>query len=467
MPSLCHICRLLSPLLLLAAALLQLPAAAAAGMSMTIEQHQLANGLRVIVKEDHRAPVVVSMVWYRVGSIDEENGTTGISHALEHMMFKGTRQVPAGEFSRLVAAAGGRENAFTDRDYTSFHQQLQKSRLPLAFRLEADRMQNLTLSPQEYAKEIRVVMEERRMRTDDQPEARVQESLMATAFTSSPYRVPVIGWMNDIQNMTVGDVRDWYRRWYAPNNAIIVVVGDVKAPEVFALAEKYFGAIKPKLLPERKPQEEPSQEGIRRVVVKAPAELPYLMMAWRTPWLHDLDKEWEPYALDVLSEILDGNEAARLNSTLVRNERIATSIGVSYDDTLRGPALFIVSGTPASGKTVADLEQGIRREIARIAADGISDEELKRVKAQLVASQVYQRDSMFFQALQIGSLASDGYPADGVDLILQKLRQVTAAQVQQVANKYFNDDGLTVATLDPQPLNGRRLAPPMEMDHVR
>ena len=436
----------------------------AAGMAPQIYQHQLANGLRVIVKEDHRAPVIVSMVWYKVGSIDEENGTTGISHALEHMMFKGTKQVPAGEFSRIVAAAGGRENAFTDRDYTSFHQQLQKSKLPLAFRLEADRMQNLTLLQKEYAKEIRVVMEERRLRTDDQPEAQVDELLMATAFTSNPYRVPVIGWMNDIQNMTVDDVRNWYHRWYAPNNAIVVVVGDVKAPAVFALAQQYFGAIKPKVLPERKPQEEPPQRGIRRVVVKAPAELPYLEMAWRAPVLRDLDKDWEPYALDVLSEVLDGNEAARLNSTLVRSERIATSVNVSYDDAQRGPSLFEISGTPAPGKTVADLEQGIRREIARIATDGISEDELKRVKAELVASQVYQRDSMFFQALQIGALASDGYPADAVDLILQKLRQVTAAQVQEVARTYFNDDSLTVATLDPQPLNGRKIEP-MGMGH--
>jgi len=464
---LCHACRGLPRLLLLMTVVFQMPVAAAADMAAKIQEHKLANGLRIIVKEDHRAPVVVSMVWYKVGSIDEENGTTGISHALEHMMFKGTKQVPAGEFSRLVAAAGGRENAFTDQDFTSFHQQLQKSQLPLAFRLEADRMQNLTLLQKEYAKEIRVVMEERRLRTDDQPEAQVQEHLMAAAFTSSPYRAPVIGWMNDIEHMTVEDVRDWYQRWYAPNNAIVVVVGDVKAPEVFTLAQKYFGAIKSKVLPQRKPQEEPSQTGIRRVKVKAPAELPYLAMAWRAPLLHDPEKDWEPYALEVLSEILNGNEAARLNSTLVRNERIATSVGTSYEDTQRGPALFVISGTPAPGKTVDDLEQGVRRELAKIVTGGVSEEELKRVKAQVIASQVYQRDSTFFQALQIGSLESVGYPAATIDVMLRKLQQVTAAQVQEVAKRYFNDDSLTVATLDPQPLNGRRIAPLMEMGHVR
>jgi zinc protease len=462
-----HACRALPRLLLLITVVFQIPVAAAADVAAKIQQHKLANGLRVIVKEDHRAPVVVSMVWYKVGSIDEVNGTTGISHALEHMMFKGTKQVPAGEFSRLVAAAGGRENAFTDQDFTSFHQQLQKSQLPLAFRLEADRMQNLTLLQKEYAKEIRVVMEERRMRTDDQPEAQVQEQLMAAAFTSSPYRVPVIGWMNDIQNMTVADVRNWYQRWYAPNNAIIVVVGDVKAPEVFALAEKYFGAIKSKALPQRKPQEEPPQTGIRRVMVKAPAELPYLAMAWRAPLLQDPEKDWEPYALEVLSQILNGNEAARLNSSLVRNERIATAVDTSYEDTQRGPALFIISGNPAPGKTVDDLEQGVRRELEKIVNSGVSEEELKRVKAQVIASQVYQRDSTFFQALQIGSLESVGYPAATIDVMLQKLQQVTAAQVQEVAKKYFNDDSLTVATLDPQPLNGRRPPSPMEMGHVR
>ena len=430
------------------------------------QEHRLANGLRVIVKEDHRAPTVVSMVWYKAGSMDEFNGTTGVAHVLEHMMFKGTKTVPAEEFSKIIAAAGGRDNAFTSKDYTAYFQQLHKSQLPLSFRLEADRMANLVLSKEEFAKEIKVVMEERRWRTDDRPQALVYEQLMATAFNAHPYRVPNIGWMNDLENMTYLDAQQWYHRWYAPNNAIIVVVGDVEPKQVFALAEKYFGAIKPKTLPERKLQDEPEQRGVRGVTVKAPAELPYLLMAYRVPVLRDPDKDWEPYALEMLTGVLDGNEAARLNSTVVRDEKLAISVDAGYESTQRGPGLFTVGGVPNSGKTAAELEQALRRELTKIINEGVSEEELKRVKAQVVAAQVFQRDSMFFQAMQIGTLETAGYSYKAIDLMLLKLQQVTAAQVQAVAKKYLLDGGLTVAVLDPQPLDNQKLAgPPKGLPH--
>ena len=217
-----------------------------------IVEQTLANGMRVIVKTDRRAPVAVSQVWYRAGSTDEFNGTTGVAHVLEHMMFKGTHEVPAGEFSRRIAAAGGRENAFTSRDHTAYFQTLQKDRLELALKLEADRMANLNLSADEFAKEIQVVMEERRLRTEDNPHARLYEGLMATMFQAHPYRRPIIGWMDDLKNMTVADARDWYQRWYAPNNATLVVAGDVDPVRVFAWAERYFGGIAARPLPERK-----------------------------------------------------------------------------------------------------------------------------------------------------------------------------------------------------------------------
>jgi zinc protease len=432
------------------------------------QEKTLANGLRVIVKEDHRAPTVVSMVWYKAGSTDEFNGTTGVAHVLEHMMFKGTRDVPGGEFSRIIAAAGGRENAFTSHDATSYHQQLHKSQLPLAFRLEADRMANLVISKEEFDKEIRVVMEERRLRTEDQPRALTHEQLMATAFTTHPYRWPVVGWMSDLESMSYADAREWYARWYAPNNAIVVVAGDVAAADVFALAERYFGALKSRALPARKPQDEPQQRGIRRVTVKAPAELPVLMMAYRAPVLRDVDNEWEPYALEMLAGVLDGNEAARLNSTLVRDEKIANGVDAGYDSTQRGPAMFVVSGIPAAGHTVGELEQALRRELAKIVADGVSDEELKRVKAQVIAGQVFERDSIFFQAMQIGMLETGGYPYRTMDTMLKKLQQVTAAQVQAVAKKYLIDDSLTVAVLDPQQLEGKKPAvPPKGPSHAQ
>jgi zinc protease len=418
----------------------------------------LANGLRVIVKEDTRAPVVVSMVWYRAGSMDEVNGKTGVAHVLEHMMFKGTKNVPTGEFNRLVAAAGGRDNAFTSRDYTAYFQQVQKSELPLMLKLEADRMEHLNLSDEEFTKEIKVVMEERRLRTDDKPRALLYEELVATTFNAHPYRTPVIGWMNDLENMQPQDARDWYRSWYVPNNATLVVVGDVKAPEVFNLAQQYFGNVKARPLPTRKPQEEPVQKGERRLTVKAPAELPHLIMAWHAPKVRDVEKDWEPYALEVLDGILDGHEAARLNRSLVRDMRVAASVGASYDSVARGPTLFLIEGTPSEGKTVAELEAALRREIRSIAENGISEEELARVKAQVIAGEVFQRDSMMYQAMQIGTLETIGLPHQSLDLQLEKLKAVTAAQVQEVAKKYFTDDTLTVAVLDPQPLDGGKRA---------
>jgi zinc protease len=422
------------------------------------QEHKLENGLRIIVKEDHRSPVVVSMIWYRVGSMDETTGVTGVAHVLEHMMFKGTQAVPGGEFSKMIAAAGGRDNAFTSRDYTAYFQQLHKSKLPLALKLEADRMRNLVLSREEFEKEIKVVMEERRWRTDDKPRSLVYENLMASAYQAHPYRHPIIGWMADLENMGVGDTRAWYDTWYSPNNAILVVVGDVDANQVFELAKQQFGAIKPRPLPERKSQQEPAQAGTKRVTVKAPAELPYLMMAWHAPVLRDAEREWEPYALDILSGVLDGSDAARLTRSLVRENQLASSIGVSYDTTARGPSLFIIEGTPTQGKTPAELEAGIRAELDKVIREGVSEEELKRVKAQVIADEVFKRDSMFYQAMQIGQIETAGLSHRAIDLMLEKLKQVTAEQVQQVARIIFLDDRLTVAVLDPQPLSEKKTA---------
>jgi zinc protease len=449
---------------LIAWAALWLGGAAAAADAV---EHTLDNGLRMIVKPDHRAPVVVSMVWYKVGSMDESNGTTGVAHVLEHMMFKGTREVPSGEFSKIIAAAGGRDNAFTSKDYTGYFQMLHKSQLPLSFRLESDRMANLVLSQEEFAKEIKVVMEERRLRTDDRARSVVSERLMAAALAVHPYRNPVIGWMNDLENIRVEDARAFYERWYAPNNAVLVVVGDVSPQEVFGLAQQYFGGIKPKKLPPRKPQEEPRQLGLKRLTVKAPAELPYVVMAYRVPVLRDPENDWEPYALEMLSNVLDGNAAARLPLTLVRTERLANSAGASYDGIGRGPGLFYLDGVPTPGKTPLELEQGLRRELRRVAEDGVTEEELRRIKSQAIAAQVYQRDSMFFQARQIGSAETAGLSYKTLDLLLEKLKQVTAAQVQAVAKKYFSDDELTVAYLDPQPLAARKpAAPPPGLRHA-
>ena len=415
-------------------------------------EHRLANGLRVIVKEDRRAPTAAHMVWYRAGSMDETNGTTGVAHLLEHMMFKGTPTIGAGEFSRLVAAAGGRDNAFTSRDYTAYFQQVPKHKLEQMMQIEADRMRHLTLDPQAFEQEIKVVMEERRLRTDDQPQARLSEQMHAVAFQAHPYRVPVIGWMSDLESMTVQDARDWYERWYAPNNAHVVVVGDVDHQVVFRLAERYYGPLASRPVPARKPQEEPAQSGIRRITVKASADLPVVLMAYKVPVIRDVDNDVDPYALEMLSAILDGHEAARFSKHLVREQRLAVSAGAGYTATTRGPGLFYVQGSPSEGRSRTDLEAGFRAEIARIVKEGVSEEELARAKAQLVAGQVYKLDSMFAQAMEIGQLEAVGIAHTAGKRMIEKLRSVSAASVQAVAVRYLVDDRLTVAELDPQSL---------------
>ena len=431
-------------------------------------EFKLNNGMKLIVKEDHRAPVVVSQIWYRAGSIDEVSGTTGVAHLLEHMMFKGTKEVPSGQFSKTVAAAGGRENAFTSEDHTAYFQQLQASRLAVSFKLEADRMHNLIISPEEFAKEIKVVMEERRWRTDDKPQALVHEQLRAAMFQSHPYHHPVIGWMNDLENMTANDALEWYRRWYTPGNATLVVVGDVDPMTVVELAQIHFGRIAPQPLPPRKQPVEAEQRGIKRLTVKAPAKLPYLLMGYHAPALREPEQDWEPYALDVLSSVLDGHASARLNKALVQEQQVASLIGTGYDLIARGPSLFQLDGTPVEGKTVADLEAAIRTQIEKIKQDGVTEEELQRVKAQTVAGRVYQRDSMFYQAMLIGQFETAGLSHQALDTVLEKIKAVTPLQVREVARKYLIDDHLTVAVLDPQPLDNVKPAmPPKGLHHAK
>ena len=432
------------------ALLLALTTAAAAWANP--HERQLANGLRVIVKEDRRAPTVAHMVWYRAGSMDEISGRTGVAHVLEHMMFKGTPTAGPGEFNRRVAAAGGRDNAFTSRDYTAYFQQVPKLKLPEMMQLEADRMRHLSLDEKEFAQEIRVVMEERRLRTEDQPQALLYEKLNAVAFQVHPYRVPIIGWMTDLQSMTVSDARAWYDDWYAPNNAYIVVVGDVDHQEVFRLAEQHYGVLPARALPVRKPQDEPPQVGIRRLTVKAPADLPVLMMAYKVPVIRHVEQDVDPYALEMLAAVLAGHDAARLNRHLVREQQLAVSAGASYDATARGPGIFHLHGAPSAGRSRGELEAGLRAELARVQEEGVSAAELARAKAQLIAGQIYKLDSIFAQAMEIGQLESAGIPHTLNRRLIDKLQEVSREQVQAVARKYFGDEALTVAELDPQPL---------------
>jgi len=417
-----------------------------------VHEFQLDNGLRILVKEDHRAPVVVSQIWYKVGASYEHDGITGVSHVLEHMMFKGTKKHGPGEFSRIIAENGGRENAFTGRDYTAYFQQLEKGRLEISFEMEADRMRNLLLPPEEFAREVKVVMEERRMRTEDNPQALTYEQLNAAAFVNSPYHHPIIGWMEDLRSLEIDDLKEWYRRWYAPNNATLVVVGDVDPQAVLELARKHYGPLEPSELSPPKPRIESRQRGMRRVTLRVPAKLPYLVMGYKVPVLKTAEAEWEPYALEVLAGVLDGGNSARLSRRLVRKQQLAANAGAGYDLYAMRQSLFLLDGTPAEKHTTAELEKALRAEIERLKEEPVTAEELARVKAQVVAGKTFERDSLFYQAMQMGTLETVGLGWQRMEEYSDKVAAVTAEQVRAVARKYLVDDHLTIAELKPLPL---------------
>jgi zinc protease len=431
------------------------------GQTVAAQVHTftLANGMTLWVKPDRRAPTAVHMVWLRVGSMDEVDGTSGVAHVLEHMLFKGTPTLAAGEFSRRVAALGGRENAFTSKDYTGYYQQIPSSQLEAVMRLESDRFANNQWPDAEFAKELEVVKEERRLRTEDNPRAQLHEMLSATALAASPYRRPIVGWMSDLEAMTAQDARDFYRKWYAPGNAVVVVAGDVDPLQVKALAEKYYGVIPARPVADRKPQQEPAQQGLRRFEFKAPAEQSYVALVFKVPRLTSMQvtpEHEDALALTVLSAVLDGYSGARLERALTQGEqRLADSVGAHSGLMGRGPQFFYLEGVPAKGQTPEALEAALRAQVQRVADQGVTEAELQRVKTQWVASEIYKLDSVFNQARELGVAWTLGLPPDHGEQLMARLRQVTPAQVQAVAKKYFGDDSLTVAILRPQPLSGQ------------
>ena len=422
-----------------------------------VEQFKLANGFTVLVKPDHRAPTAVQMVWVRVGSMDEVDGWTGIAHILEHMLFKGTKLLKPNEFSQRVAALGGRENAFTMKDATGYYQQIPADKLEDVMKLESDRFENMQWPDDEFKRELEVVKEERRWRTDDQPRARLWEVLNAAIWESAPYHWPVIGWMNDLDAMQPQDARDFHHRWYVPANATLVVVGDVDVAKVKQLAQKYYGRIPARPVPVRKPRVEPPQVGIRRVELKAPADQAYVALAFKVPQLTSLEstpQNDDALALTVLSAVLDGYNGARLDRALTQGpDRVADSAGSGNGLWGRGPQIFTLDGVPAKGKTPEQVEAALREQVAKIAREGVTEAELQRVKTQWVAGQVYRLDSIMSQAQELGSQWVIGMPLDAQEKLIARLRGVTAAQVQAVAAKYFGDDQLTVGTLRPQPID--------------
>jgi zinc protease len=431
---------------------LWLSPAAQAQTPLAVQQFTLSNGFTLIVKPDRRAPTAVHMVWLRVGSMDEVDGTSGVAHVLEHMLFKGTKTLKPGEFSRRVAALGGRENAFTGQDYTGYYQQIPANKLQDVMQLEADRFANNTWSDEEFGKELEVVKEERRLRTEDNPQALMNEALNATVFVASPYRRPIVGWMSDLEAMTPDDARAFYQRWYVPANAVIVVAGDVKVTQVRQWAEKYYGSVPARAVPIRKPRTEPEQVGIRRLAFKVPGVQTLADPAAELP-----PSDADALALTVLAAVLDGYSGARLERALVQGEgRVADRAGAYNGLWGRGPQLFVLTGVPAKGQTATQVEQALRAQVTRIAKEGVSEAELARVKTQWVASEIYKLDSVFNQARELGSQWVQGLPLDAGERLVTRLRAVTGAQVQSVAARYFGDDQLTVAELLPQALGTPR-----------
>ncbi|MEH6455050.1 MAG: pitrilysin family protein [Cocleimonas sp.] len=425
-----------------------------------VHEYDLENGLKVIVKQDKRAPVAVIQVWYKVGTSYEHEGITGLSHALEHMMFKGTKTRKSGEFEKLVSAIGAKNNAFTSQDYTAYYEVLANDKLEQAIEIEADRMRNLVFDEKEFEKEIEVVKEERRWRTDDKPSSLTREQFNAIAFLNSPYRAPVIGWMVDLEGMTLDDAKIWYKKWYTPNNATLVVVGDVEPDAVHAMAKKYFGDYKSNPLPVVKARTEVEQKGIRNITLKLPAKLASLRLGFKTPAMISAKQgkvpAWEPYALEVLANILSGGDSARFAKNLVRGKEVAANAYAGYYGYGRLENLLVISGTPAKGIPTQKLKELILAEVETLKTELVSEAELKRVKAQVIAGEVFERDSIEHMATLLGSLETVGLGHKYIDQYVPGVLAVTAEQIQDVAKKYLIENHLTVAELIPLPLGEKQ-----------
>ncbi|WP_259758755.1 M16 family metallopeptidase [Pseudomonas sp. GCEP-101] len=431
---------------------LLLPLMASAAEPQPTHEYTLDNGLKVVVREDHRAPVVVSQLWYKVGSSYETPGLTGLSHALEHMMFKGSRKLGPGEASLVLRDLGAEENAFTTDDYTAYYQVLARDRLPVALELEADRMAHLALPADQFKSEIEVIKEERRLRTEDKPSALAFERFKAAAYPASGYRTPTIGWMADLQRMTIDDLRHWYQAWYAPNNATLVVVGDVTGDEVKALAQKYFGEIPRRDLPAARKPLELAEPGERRLTLHVRTQLPSLIMGFNVPTLGSSDDAKSINALRLISAILDGGYSARLSARLERGEEIVTGASASYDAFSRGDGLFFLSATPnvQTGKTLDQVEAALWKQLEDLKQNPPSQEEMERVRAQVIAGLVYERDSIAGQASTIGELESVGLGWRLADKDLEAIQAVTADDIQQAARTYFTRSRLTLAQVLPE-----------------
>jgi zinc protease len=411
---------------------------------MKVTEKILPNGLKVLLKEEHKAPVVTFQIWYKVGSRNETLGKTGKSHVLEHMMFKGAKKYGPKQFSQTVMRNGGNDNAFTGKDYTAYFENFAADRIGISLDLESDRMQNLLLDPKEFLSERDVVREERRMRYEDDPTSTMVEQMMATAFLSHPYQWPVIGWMADLGNLTRDDLYNHYKTYYAPNNATIVAVGDFDTKKLLPEIEKYFGSIPRGPGVPAVGAVELKQLGERRIIVKKEAELPAVFSGYHTPDL----KHPDSYALEVLQGILSSGKSSRLYKSLVYEKQIALYAGGEYDSISNDPNLFYVYAGVMPGKTTDEVEKALYAEIDRFKTTPVADEELQKAKNQIEAGFIMGQDSVFFQAMQLGQ-----YETVANWKLLEKyldgIRAVTKDDIQRVAKEYFSEDNRTVGILVP------------------
>ena len=403
-----------------------------------IMERTLDNGLHIILKKDTRAPVVTSHIWYKIGSVDESSGKTGLSHALEHMMFKGTKKNPGGKFSEVISKLGGTENAFTSKDYTAYYQTLPSQYLEEAIKLESDRMSNLVVSKEDFLKEIEVIKEERRLRTDDQPEGIAYEQLYASAYNNSAYHDPIIGWMEDLHNMTEKDIFNWYKNWYAPNNATAVIVGDIDFEKTFQLVEKYYGNKKNIKINERIERVEPEQFGEKNISIVIPEKPSYLITGYKVPSLNTQNVEkWECYALSVLSGILSSGPNSRLQKVLIREKKLASYADSGFSMFSRKDPLFLIDVNPIVGKKISDIEVEIGLVIQELQSKLVTQKELDRIKAQVLASEVYQQDSIDYQARILGMVKTSVGDTRIIKKYTTNISSVTAEQVRKVAKKYL------------------------------
>jgi zinc protease len=406
----------------------------------------LGNGLKVLIQEERKAPLVVVQLYYKVGAKDEPEHLAGISHLLEHMMFKGTERLGPSEYSRLIQRIGGVNNAFTTKDYTMYYAQVPSEGLELVLSLEAERMARLRLNSQEVLSERAVVMEERRLRYEDDPQSSLYEEVLAAAFKVHPYERPVIGWMQSLQNIGPQELRQHYRRFYSPGNAVLVLVGDLEAREALRLVRKHFGPLQARETAARAALKEPPQRGQRRVYLRREAELPYVLVAYHVPSF--LQAPEEAAALEVLAQVLSGGRSARFFRRLVKGREVALGAFASYSSLQPEPFLFFLGGTPRAGREAEALEQAIYEEVEAVKARPPSEQELQRAKNQLEAALLMGQDSLFFQAELLGMFELMG-DWRLKERYLQALRAVRAEDVSRVARKYLRKDNSTVGILIP------------------